>query len=479
MLPQEDRYTAYRQRLALFNQDHLLAFWPRLNLAQRDQLLEDLDQIDFENCARLIDLYVRKKPVLPLPRTTDPPPVLPSVPADAAQADLYERATAGAVQAIRAGRVAAFSVAGGQGTRLGFDGPKGAFRISPVRSAPLFQVFAESLLGLERRYGRRPRWYIMTSPTNDAETREFFKSYGYFGLKPDEVVFFAQGQMPAFHPDGRIAMAEPHRVALSPDGHGGSLRALRRSGALDDMRAHGIEHISYFQVDNPLVRTIDPLFIGLHIEMGSEMSSKAVTKAEDLERVGNFCLADGRLTVIEYSDLPDELAHAKDAQGRRRFDAGSIAVHVLARGFVERLTAEGAAVQLPWHRAEKKVRVVDERGQAVEPERPNVVKLEMFIFDAIPLARNPLALYTSRAEEFSPVKNATGVDSAETARRDLVRRAARWLEQCGCQVPRDAAGEPRLALEISPKRALDATDLCEGLGGSCPTLVPGRAFLLA
>jgi UDP-N-acetylglucosamine/UDP-N-acetylgalactosamine diphosphorylase len=125
------------------------------------------------------------------------------------------------------------------------------------------------------------------------------------------------------------------------------------------------------------------------------------------------------------------------------------------------------------------VRVVDERGQAVVPERPNVVKLEMFIFDAIPLARNPLALYTSRAEEFSPVKNATGVDSAETARRDLVRRTARWLEQCGCQVPRDAAGEPSLTLEISPKRALDATDLREGLGGSCPTLVPGRAFLLA
>jgi UDP-N-acetylglucosamine/UDP-N-acetylgalactosamine diphosphorylase len=479
MATQEDRVKTYRQTLLNFHQGHLLDFWPTLTPAQRDQLLDDLDQIDLENCSRLVDRYVRQKPVLPLPRCTEPPPVFPSVPRDQAQAAIYESAIASGIQAIHAGRIAAFTVAGGQGTRLGFDGPKGAFPISPIRDAPLFQLFAESLHGVRRRYGLCPRWYIMTSPGNDAETRHFFQSHDHFGLAASDVFFFTQGQMPAFHPDGRIALAEPHRLALSPDGHGGSLRALRRSGALDDMRAHGIEYISYFQVDNPLVRTVDPLFIGLHIQQGAEMSSKAVTKADDLERVGNFCLADGRLTVIEYSDLPEELAHSRDAAGRRRFDAGSIAVHVLSCEFVERLTAENAAVQLPWHRAEKKVRVIDEHGQPVEPDRPNVVKLEMFIFDAIPLARNPLVLYTPRAEEFSPVKNATGVDSAATARRDLIRRAARWLEQCGCSVPRDAAGEPDLPVELSPALALDASDLRERLGGACPALVSGKPFLLA
>jgi UDP-N-acetylglucosamine/UDP-N-acetylgalactosamine diphosphorylase len=376
--------------------------------------------------------------------------------------------------------VGAFTVAGGQGTRLGFDGPKGMFQISPVRNAPLFQIFAESLLGVERRYGRRPRWYVMTSPSNHAPTIDFFRANGYFGLAADDVMFFPQRQMPAFLPDGKIALNEPHRVALSPDGHGGSLRALSESGALEDMRQRGIEHISYFQVDNPLVKTFDALFIGLHILLNSEMSSKAVTKADDLERVGNFCLADGKLTVIEYSDLPEELAHARNPDGSRRLDAGSIAIHALARAFVERLTGAGALAGLPWHRADKRMPVVAADGKIATPQQPNVVKLETFVFDAIPLARNPLLMYTLREEEFSPVKNATGVDSAATARRDLIRRAARWLAACGTHVPRDGAGEPMLPLEISPAYALDAEDLCARLRDrELPKLVASQPVLLA
>jgi UDP-N-acetylglucosamine/UDP-N-acetylgalactosamine diphosphorylase len=391
--------------------------------------------------------------------------------------EIYTRARHAGEQAICAGRVAAFMVAGGQGTRLGFEGPKGTYRISPIRQAPLFQLFAESLLGVQRRYRCRPRWYIMTSRTNHAETIEFFAQHDFFGLSPDDLMFFPQHQMPAFLPDGRIALAEKHRVALSPDGHGGSLRALAESGALADMRRRGIDTISYFQVDNPLVRTIDPLFIGLHLLTDSEMSSKAVHKASDTERVGVFCLADGRLTVIEYSDLPGELARAKNPDGTRRFDAGSIAVHILNREFVERLTTPGATIQLPWHRADKKVAVVDEQGQLVTPQSPNAVKLEMFVFDAIPLARNPLVLYTRREEEFSPVKNAAGDDSPATTRRNLIRRAARWLEACGVTVPRGPDGEPAQPIEISPALALDADDLRDRLKAA-PALSPGQPLLL-
>ncbi len=471
-----DRYERHATTLSRFGQSHLLAFWQRLSDEHRAELMEDLDQVDFELCSSLVKRYVVEPPPAVLPARLEPPSALPEEPGKE-HARMYADARRIGEEAIRAGQVAAFTVAGGQGTRLGYDGPKGAFPISPVRSAPLFQLFAESLLGIERRYGRRPRWYIMTSPGNHADTQAFFRRHGYFGLASDDVMFFPQGQMPAFHPDGRIALSSPHRLALGPDGHGGSLRALARSGALADMRARGIEHISYFQVDNPLVRAVDPLFVGLHAITGSEMSSKAVTKADDTERVGNFCLADGRLAVIEYTDLPDELAHARRATGGRLYDAGNIAIHVLSREFVERITGSIGDLTLPWHRAEKKLPTVNAAGNIETPSAPNVVKLEMFVFDALPLARNPLLIYTRRDEEFSPVKNAEGVDSAVSARRDMVRRAARWLEYCGCAVPRTAAGEPDLALEISPAYALDEEDLKARLH-QLPMLSRGMPYLL-
>jgi len=451
------RIEAWRPRLEAAGQAHLLRYVAECSEPQRAALLSDLEQLDLDRITPLIDEFVRSKPAVAPPADVRPPKIHLAA-ATPETAELYARAARRGAEAISAGRVAAFMVAGGQGTRLGFDGPKGAFPITPVRDACLFQVFAEGLLGIERRYGVRPRWYIMTSPSNHAETIAVFEAHAWFGLTPEDVTFFSQAQMPAFEFDGRIAMSARNRIALSPDGHGGSLHALARSGALADMRARGIEQISYFQVDNPLVKVIDPLFVGLHVETGSEMSSKAVTKCDDLERVGNFCVVDGKLTVIEYSDLPEALARARNADGSRRFDAGSIAIHVLSREFVERLTTPGSEVRLPWHRAEKKVAMLNDAGQLVEPSRPNAVKLEMFVFDAIPLARNPLVLYTEREEEFSPVKNAEGADSPATTRRDLVRRAARWMEAAGWRIPRAEDGAPDAVLELSPAVALDAED---------------------
>ncbi len=460
--PQSSQLTELRSKLQRYGQSHLLQFWDRLDTAGHEGLLADIAAIDFDRCSALIDTYVRSRPPAQQAATLAPPDAWPAD-RSPAQANAYDRARAVGEDAIRNGRVAAFTVAGGQGTRLGFDGPKGAFAISPIRNAPLFQLFAESLRGTARRYGRPVRWYIMTSPSNHDETVRFFEHNAFFELSADDVMFFQQRQMPAFLPDGRIALSEPGHVALSPDGHGGSLRALAESGALADMKRRSVDLISYFQVDNPLVRTIDPLFIGLHLTTKSEMSTKVVSKAHDLERVGVICSADGKTGVIEYSDLPAELATARNPDGSRRFDAGNIAIHVLDRPFVERLTAPGSTVQLPWHRADKKVPTVDERGDIVNPDKPNAVKLEMFIFDAIPLAQNPLVLFTRRDEEFSPVKNADGDDSPATTRRDIIRRGARWLEQCGVSVPRGADGEPSRPIEISPAFALDAEDLREQL----------------
>lgn len=473
-----ERHRHYEALLGDLGQRHLLAFWGELAETQKQQLLDDLDRIDFKRVTpALIDQMVRCKPPFHKPAKIDPPDAFPAKP-DIRRIDEYRKARAAGEDAIRAGAVAAFTVAGGEGTRLGFNGPKGAFAISPIRNATLFQLFAEQLLGVRRRYGRQPHWYIMTSLGNHAATEAFFEQHEFFGLGRDNLTLFRQGQMPVFHPDGRIALAEKHRVALSPDGHGGSLRAIADSGALAQMRKHGVQHISYFQVDNPLVQAIDPLFIGLHATTGSQMSSKAVSKANDFERVGVFCRMDGRLGVIEYSDLPEELAVARNPDGSRRFDAGSIAIHALDRTFVEQVTTAGAAAQLPWHRAEKKVDVLDDAGRLVRPDKPNVVKLELFVFDAIPLARNPLVLFTRREEEFSPVKNADGADSPATTRQDLLRRAARWLESCGITVSRDASGNPATMLEISPAFALDAADLQTQLRQR-PTLKPGETRLFA
>lgn len=433
-------------------QEHVFAFWDGLDAGQRQELLSDLSLISVEQLPRLRQIVLGHGAVHAAPGDVQPPTVIRREAVTTEQMQIGRRL-------LSEGKVAAFTVAGGQGTRLGYDGPKGAFPIGPISHKPLFQLFAEAIIATDRKYGGVTHWYIMTSPQNDAATKAFFDEFRYFGMPADRVHFFTQGVMPAFDRDGRILLDQPHRVALSPDGHGGSLLAMATSGTLADLAARGIEHISYFQVDNPLVKPLDPAFLGLHAASGSEMSSKTLPKADDLERVGNFVMIGGRLAVIEYSDLPEALARRRNADGSRTFDAANIAVHVLSRAFVERLTRDRAAFGLPWHRAEKKVPCIDlNSGQRVEPSAPNAVKLEAFIFDALPLAERAVLMETSRAEEFSPVKNATGVDSVETAKRDISRRAAAWLARAGVAIPR-MGDEPDGVFEISPLYALDAEDV--------------------
>lgn len=264
--------------------------------------------------------------------------------------------------------------------------------------------------------------------------------------------------MPNFSSDGKILLADKSTIACSPDGHGGSLRALYVSGALDDMKRRGIEYLSYWQVDNPLINIFDPLFIGLHTLNKAEMSSKALIKTGPKEKVGNFCLVDGRVTVIEYSDLPDELAEKQNPDGSLVFELGSIAIHIINRTFVEKLNT--GDFSLPLHRAVKKIQHIDESGDAVESDG---IKLESFIFDALPLASKSIILQTVRSEEFAPTKNATGVDSAETTRLMMTERAADWLESAGVAVPRKPDGSVDCLLEIAPSFALRKEDIKEKL----------------
>jgi UDP-N-acetylglucosamine/UDP-N-acetylgalactosamine diphosphorylase len=448
-----------RSKLSDIGQDHVLRFYDTLPADRRHKLISQIEALDLPAIAELAETYVRNKPPVALPRDIQPVHPFPRIPAES-QRDLYARAKLRGNELLHHGKIAAFLVAGGQGTRLGYDGPKGQFPVTPVKNKSLFQVFAEQLLAHGRHAGRPVPWYIMTSDANDAPTRAFFQANNYFGLNPADVQFFIQGMMPAFAMDGKLLLDSPDSLALSPDGHGGSLRALHKSGALADMRRRGVEHLSYFQVDNPLVYCVDPLFLGLHDLAGSEMSSKTVTKAHALEKVGNFVIGDGTLQVIEYSDLPEALALKTDPAGRPLFNAGSIGIHALRVEFIERLNASGR-LSLPWHRAEKKVPFIDDSAATVKPEKPNAVKLEQFVFDAIPVAKNAIVCETERGEEFSPVKNAEGADSPATCRRDQIRRAARWLAAAGVVVPMKNS-EPDTIVEISPLYAVSPAQLPPG-----------------
>jgi UDP-N-acetylglucosamine/UDP-N-acetylgalactosamine diphosphorylase len=302
----------------------------------------------------------------------------------------------------------------------------------------------------------------MTSEANDEATRAFFAEHDCFGLPADDVLFFQQGWMPAVDLDGKLLLADQDRLATSPNGHGGTLRALRDEGMLDDMERRGVRVISYFQVDNVLIKPVDTAFIGYHVETASEFSSKALPKRDADEGLGVFC-HDGRgeMRVVEYSDLPDQHKDAQNPDGSLVFSAGNIAIHAIDVAFARRM-AEGRG-QLPFHRAIKKVPHLDVEGQAAAPTEPNAVKFEMFIFDALPHAASPLVLLVERREEFAPIKNADAEDSPATARRAQIDLFGGWLEQAGLEVERDFRGHVLGTIEISPLVALDPAELARGL----------------
>jgi UDP-N-acetylglucosamine/UDP-N-acetylgalactosamine diphosphorylase len=470
-----NRLENIRKRLRTHDQTHLLAFWEHLDVAQRQSLVAQIERLDFDKIDRWVARLVRECRPSPVPQDLTPTPFYSLTPVDSQQQRKFAEAREFGRNLISTGKVAPFVVAGGQGTRLGFDGPKGDFPITPVKNKTLFRVFADTIAEASRRYGIALPWYVMTSPLNHDKIRDVFRSSDYFGLDRNDVFIFEQGTLPNFGFDGRILLADKATIACSPDGHGGSLKALLHSGALAHMKERGAEFISYFQVDNPLVNILDPLFVGLHALDGAEMSSKAVTKTRPKEKVGNFCLADGKLTVIEYSDLPDELAEKRGPDGSLLFQLGSIAIHIINTAFVEKLNAKG--FQLPLHRAVKKILCVDESGNQVEPAEPNGIKLETFVFDALPLALRSVILQTPRAEEFGPVKNATGTDSVDTARQLMVARAADWLESAGVDIPRRPDGSPDCLIEIAPGFALERSDIKEKLH-QVPEIKPGDKLYL-
>ena len=428
-----------KDSFASIGQEQIFRFWGELNRTERSILLNQLEKIDPLECQDAWkEINLLPPPVIKL---TPPHAIRSTDPLDTGLVSMHESGE----EMLAKGKVAAFTVAGGQGTRLGHNGPKGTFPCTPIKKHSLFQHFAENLSFFTKRYGKCPRWFIMTSQENHTQTRKYFEKNQFFGLDKNRVTFFQQGMMPAFSMDGKILLQEKNQLVMSPNGHGGSLKALVESGSIGLLEEEEIDCISYFQVDNPMVYCMDPTFIGLHKASGSEMSSKAVKKLSSEERVGTFVQTGESLQVMEYSDIPQKISKEKQKNGSLRFGLGSIAIHMLERNFVNRVAgSEKTKSQgLKYHGAHKKVCCLDKEGSRVHPSKPNAIKAETFVFDALPLARDPLLVEINREEEFGPIKNPSGSDSRSSSEKLQISRNQRWLKVVG--VP-----EKLNKVEISP-----------------------------
>ncbi len=447
-------------RLRPAGQEHLLAFWDRLDAAQRQKLATQIAQIDLDLLARL---RVRRSESAAddkaqfaalAARAESPPAIRLDGKGPFTRRDAIDRGEA----ALSSGEVGMILVAGGLGTRLGFDKPKGMFEIGPLSRRCLFEVIIDQWRAVSRRYGSSIPLYLMTSPATDAATREFLAEHGNFGLAPSELQIFCQSTMWAL--DDRwekILLEAPDSLVLGPDGHGGMLQALVKSGCLADARTRNIRTFFYGQVDNPILTVCEPYLIGCHLLGQSQMTTQVARKRDPLERVGNVVSVDGRVHIIEYSDLPEAAARQTNADGSLKLWAGNLAVHVFDTDFLA--TAADDPDALPFHIARKKVPYLDESGQQVEPEQPNAIRFERFIFDLLPRAENALVAEADPAEAFAPVKNADGekTDTKATAQAAMIALHRRWLEQAGMQVA------PGVTVEINPLWALDPPEIAAKL----------------
>jgi UDP-N-acetylglucosamine/UDP-N-acetylgalactosamine diphosphorylase len=444
-----------RRRLESHDQLHLLAHWERLSGDQRARLTDQIAGVDFDELKGLVRGEKKSEDWGALAaRAVSPPAVRLGKPAtfEGKSYDVTAARRRGE-EALRAGQVGALLVAGGQGTRLGFDHPKGMYSIGPVSGASLFQILLEKLIAVGRRYGVRIPLFLMTSPATHDETLAYLAEHDRFGLAAEDLIVFCQGTMPAVdEKTGRLLMAGPSELALSPDGHGGMLSALGKSAAPELIKDRGLKQIFYFQVDNPLVKVCDPEFLGFHLLSGSQVSTQVVAKRDPAEKVGVLADIDGRTQIIEYSDLPAKEAERRAADGSLELWAGNIAVHVFDVDFLTRTASTAGG--LPFHTARKKVPYVDANGKLIEPAETNALKFEKFIFDLLPAAERTLVVEVAAADAFAPVKNAPGskTDSPDTSRAAMIAQHAGWLRAAGAKV---TEGTP---VELSPLWALDEAD---------------------
>lgn len=456
---EDQRIRQVRSALSSCGQQHVLRYLEEISSDEAQALLEQIEGLDLAELRRLQAKIAGTTPTARSDSLRPAPALERPRPGDQQAQASFDSARIRGQRLIAEGRVAAFTVAGGQGSRLGWEAPKGTCPVAPITRKSLFQLFAEQLLAIQNRYGREIPWILMTSPENDAATREFFEKHDNFGLTRVETVI--QGQLPVLDQTGKLLLRSRSEIAMGPDGHGGALRALDRSGALQRLAESGVDRLFYFQVDNPLCYVLDPIFLGLHDELGAEAASKVIPKVDPYEKVGVLAYRNDRLEVLEYSELSEDLRHQRDSDGRLSYRAGSIANHLFMLEFLQRVASSEA---LPLHLAHKAVPTIDARGHPLKPEKPNAYKFERFIFDLLIEAKGHLALEVDPKEEFEPLKNASGPNSPQTVELALLERAASWLSELGIVIARDAKGELLQRVEIRASTALDASELRDRRG---------------
>jgi len=418
-----------RARFEAHDQGHVLRFWDRLGPEAQRGLARQLASLDLPGLLR--GFRATQRPPAGPPKLEAP--VVEALPEHGGDPARRAAARQRGEALLRDGRVALMVVAGGQGSRLGFSGPKGLFPLGPVTGRSLFEQQAQKIRHLRSWIGAAIPWYVMTSDATDADTRRAFSEANHFGLPAKDVYFLCQGMVPSFDFEEKLILERPDRIFENPDGHGGSLTALHSSGALDDMERRGITTIFYYQVDNPLVPLGDPVLLGFHVEAAAEVSCKSLRKRDPREKVGVLARIDGRIGVVEYTEIQPEQRDARDARGELVYGAGNVAVHTFDVAFVRRI-AQQADRWLPLHASRKKIPAVDASGATVEPDEPNGFKLERFVFDAM-RATDAVCIVEASRDEYSPVKNASGSDSPATSRRDLSLCYRRWIADAGLPAP--------------------------------------------
>lgn len=396
------------KKLSGTGQEHLLRYYDELKENEKKILLEQIEDLDLEllKLAENGTKETKRGKLEPLGAVT-----LEEI---RKRKNHYEQL---GKKALRECKVGAVLLAGGQGTRLGFDKPKGMLNVGVNKELYLFEQLICNLMNVVDKVGAWIPLFIMTSEKNNEDTVAFFEEKNYFGYNKEYVFFFVQQMAPSVSFDGKIYMEEKYRISTSPNGNGGWFLSLVNAGLLDKVEELGVEWLNVFAVDNVLQKIADPVFVGAVLENDCECGSKVVAKADPNERVGVLCLEDGKPSIVEYYEMTDEMIHSKDENGNLLYNFGVILNYLFRVDTLKRIMSEN----LPTHIVEKKIPYLDEEAKYVRPEKPNGYKFETLVLDMIHMMDNCLPFEVERELEFAPIKNATGVDSLESA-RELMRK---------------------------------------------------------
>ena len=404
----EEKYQAAVEYLKKYNQEKILKNYERMSEEDKKKLLDEILTIDLE---QINELYEKTQKEITFANDKIEP--IDYVDKSALSEEEYKKYEKLGVDAIKAGKYAVVTMAGGQGTRLGHNGPKGTFKLGLEDDKSIFEILIDGLKESNEKYGIVIPWYIMTSRENNDQTENFFKENNYFGYDKSYITFFKQGELPMCGEDGKIIIDENNNIKEAADGHGGIFESMRRNGIIFDMEARGIEWAFIGPVDNVLVKMVDPILLGVVLDKKVSAGGKSVVKAYSKEKVGVFCKRNGKPGVVEYTEITEDLAEATNEKGELVFAESHINCNLFSVKAIEEISKK----KLPYHSAHKKAKYIDENGNLIIPEKPNAYKFESFIFDAFDMLDGMAILRVKREEEFAPVKNAEGNDSPETARK--------------------------------------------------------------